>query len=289
MKNAWTLVATCVALAALSTAAPRQDADHDAIVAAVGAYVDAFYQQKPELFDRGVSDELVKYGYSRGEDGAYAGGAMSLDTLRAIASRFHDYVELGPEPPREITVLDRLDKTATAKLSAVWGVDYLHLAKTDDGWRIFQVLWQEPPLSVASEEGEADQAAIRRAVLDYVESAYDVKPELVDRSVSRDLAKIGFTQRDGDSEWRRHDMNFDQLRALVASWNADGHMPSEPRKDVAVLDRLDKIASAKVTAEWGVDYFQLEQSDDGAWHIRHVLWQSHPRKADEAERDAAGR
>ena len=147
----------------------------------------------------------------------------------------------------------------------------------------------EPPLSVASEEGEADQAAIRRAVLDYVESAYDVKPELVDRSVSRDLAKIGFTQRDGDSEWRRHDMNFDQLRALVANWNADGHMPSEPRKDVAVLDRLDKIASAKVTAEWGVDYFQLEQSDDGAWHIRHVLWQSHPRKADEAERDAAGR
>ena len=186
-------------------------------------------------------------------------------------------------------MLDRLDKTATAKLSAVWGVDYLNLAKLDDGWRICQVLWQEPPLGVAPEDGEADAAAIRRAVLDYVESAYDVKPELIDRSVSRDLAKIGFTQRAGDSEWQRHDMNFEQLRALVSSWNADGHMPSEPRKDVVLLDRLDRIASAKVTAEWGVDYFQLAQADDGAWHIRHVLWQSHPKKAGEDEPGASGR
>lgn len=35
-----------------------------------------------------------------------------------------------------------LDKTASAKLTAHWGVDSFHLAKIDGQWRIVQVLWQ---------------------------------------------------------------------------------------------------------------------------------------------------
>ena len=52
-------------------------------------------------------------------------------------------------------------------------------------------------------------------------------------------------------------------------------LDSDTPKELKVLDVLDKTATAKLTAQWGVDYFQLEKSDD-KWMIRHVLWQSHP-------------
>jgi hypothetical protein len=47
--------------------------------------------------------------------------------------------------PREVTVLDVLDQTASAKLVAEWGVDYLHLARHEGRWQIVHVLWQSPP------------------------------------------------------------------------------------------------------------------------------------------------
>ena len=42
--------------------------------------------------------------------------------------------------------LDVLDKTATAKLTADWGVDYFHLARFDGQWQIVNVMWQSPPM-----------------------------------------------------------------------------------------------------------------------------------------------
>jgi hypothetical protein len=122
----------------------------------------------------------------------------------------------------------------------------------------------------------ADAKAIARAVTDYVESAYLVKPENIDKCVSRDLAKIGFTKRVGDEAWKRHDMTFDSLRELVSKWNVDGRIAKDAVKEVQVLDQLDQVASAKAVADWGIDYFQLEKDAEGAWKIRHVVWQSHP-------------
>jgi len=43
---------------------------------------------------------------------------------------------------REIIIYDLQDKTATAKLTAVWGTDYMHLAEIEGKWYIMNVLWQ---------------------------------------------------------------------------------------------------------------------------------------------------
>lgn len=122
---------------------------------------------------------------------------------------------------------------------------------------------------------QSDTDGVREAVLDYVEGIYDVQPERIDRSVSRDLTKFGWFMMDG--EYRPAPMNFDQLRSLAARWNADNRQGIDETtvKEVVVLDVLDKTAVAKLTAQWGIDYFQLEKID-GKWMIRHVLWQSHP-------------
>jgi hypothetical protein len=47
--------------------------------------------------------------------------------------------------PKDITVFDVQDQTASAKLTAWWGTDYLLLAKENGRWMITHVLWQSPP------------------------------------------------------------------------------------------------------------------------------------------------
>jgi hypothetical protein len=47
--------------------------------------------------------------------------------------------------PREVIVGEVNDQTATAKVVAWWGIDYLQLAKYDGKWMIVNVIWQSPP------------------------------------------------------------------------------------------------------------------------------------------------
>lgn len=122
----------------------------------------------------------------------------------------------------------------------------------------------------------AERAAVERAVLDYVDALYEVEPSRVEVSVHPELMKLGFSRRAGESAYRRVPMTYQQLHALAARWNAGGRVdPATARREVVVLDVLDQTASAKLIAEWGIDYMHLGKFD-GRWQIIHVLWQSHP-------------
>ncbi|WP_405282480.1 nuclear transport factor 2 family protein [Gaopeijia maritima] len=131
-----------------------------------------------------------------------------------------------------------------------------------------------PPGPAEAAWTSADEEAVREAVLDYVEGVYEVAPERIDRSVHPSLHKLGFLRRP-DGSWGTAPMDFEQLRALAGQWNADGHVGDDGRKEVTVLDVLDQTASAKLVAEWGVDYFHLARVD-GRWQILNVLWQTPP-------------
>ena len=122
-------------------------------------------------------------------------------------------------------------------------------------------------------KNSAEHAAVKRACLDYVEGIYEVKPEWIKRSVHPDLKKFGFARtKDG---YRGIPMTFDQLVTLAGKWNKDGRAGNDSPKKVEIFDVLDKTASAKLTAHWGIDYFHLVKEDD-KWLIYQVLWQSPP-------------
>jgi len=123
---------------------------------------------------------------------------------------------------------------------------------------------------------DADREAVRRAVLDYVESAYEHKPENIERSVHPDLVKLGFVKRGEAAEYQQAPMSYEELHALVTRWKEQGYrFPSDAPKEVVVFDVLDQTAAAKLTADWGVDYFHLAKYD-GKWKIIQVLWQTLP-------------
>ena len=133
------------AIAATTIGAGRiqQNADRRAVERAVLDYVEAIYEVKPELVDRGVHREMAKRGFSRAQDGTYRESTMTFAQLRALAERWNAQGRVDPKTARkEVVVLDLLDQTASVKLTASWGVDYMHLARYNGEWKIVNVLWQ---------------------------------------------------------------------------------------------------------------------------------------------------
>ena len=89
---------------------------------------------------------MYKYGFSFSrQSGAYVGEQMKwLEFLSYAAS-----VKKGGAPralaPREVQLLDVLNQTAAAKVTAWWGTDYLLMGRFADKWMITHVIWQSPP------------------------------------------------------------------------------------------------------------------------------------------------
>ena len=135
-------------------------------------------------------------------------------------------------------------------------------------------------LFIPSAFAQTDADGIRGAVLDYVEGFYNAEPERFDKSLSKDLVKYGYWQT-GEDTWGEGGMTFDSAKSFAARWNADNNQGIDENspKEIVILDQLDKVAVAKLTAVWGIDYFQLEKID-GTWKIRHVIWQTAPHEND---------
>ena len=144
------------ALAASLLVAPapvfaQSAADQDGVRRAVLDYVEGFYEGDTVKLVRSIRPEVVKYGYyiPKGKT-AYAGEAMPWAEFLSYANGIKKNGKPAPATaPKEIKVLDVADQTASAKLTAWWGIDYLHLAKFDGKWMITQVLWQSPPPKAA--------------------------------------------------------------------------------------------------------------------------------------------
>jgi hypothetical protein len=120
-----------------------------------------------------------------------------------------------------------------------------------------------------------DRAAVRRAVLDYVEGFYEGDTAKLARSVWPEVRKYGYARSSGG--YRGMAMPFPTGFVAYADGVRTGRHKTPPgaRKDVTLFDVQDQTASAKLTAWWGTDYLLLAK-EGGRWQITHVLWQSAP-------------
>ena len=135
------------ALAAPSRLAGQTSADSAAIRRAALDYVEGFYEGDSTKLVRSVNPDVQKSGYFIPENStSYQVSRMPWAEFHAYANRVKARRSFAPATaPKDIAVFDVLDQTASAKLTAYWGVDYLLLAKRDGRWMITHVLWQSPP------------------------------------------------------------------------------------------------------------------------------------------------
>lgn len=128
-------------------------------------------------------------------------------------------------------------------------------------------------VSMGSARADDDAAGIERAVQNYVSALYDMKPELLDGSVSPKLQKVGYMPARDGSGLQEDWMTFEQLSELCAHLNKDGMFdPETGARDVKILAHTDQIATVELTAAWGVDYIHLSKHT-GEWMIMNVMWQ----------------
>lgn len=128
---------------ALLAPAASLEEEKKAVIAAAMDYLEALYKVQPELIERSVHPELAKRGMYKTKEGTYREGKMTYEQLRTLAGRWNkDGKEAGDKSPRKVTVLDMDEMTASVRLDAEWGFDYMHLAKYDGKWKIVNVLWQ---------------------------------------------------------------------------------------------------------------------------------------------------
>ena len=121
-----------------------QDKERDAVHQAALNYVTGVYESKPELIEQSVHPQLTKHGFMRQQDGTYKQGQMTYTQLLDVARTWNKDRKRDISI-KEVQVLDVLDQTATAKIRAAWGIDYMQLAKFDGTWKIINIVWQTHP------------------------------------------------------------------------------------------------------------------------------------------------
>ena len=131
----------------LSFAANAQNnEDKEAVRQAALDYVESVYEANPAKAERSVHPDLAKRGFSmRKGMTEYAPLTMTFTQLIELTKNYNKNGTLPKNAPKEVVIYEVSDQTASAKVTAIWGIDYLHLAKYEGNWKIINILWQSPP------------------------------------------------------------------------------------------------------------------------------------------------
>ncbi len=127
--------------------ASAEKSDGQLVSEAVQDYVLGLYLAEPERIQRSVDTTLHKIGYYDYEGEPKYHIPMTYQQLYDLAGKWNkDGSKTNEDSPQTIEIYEVNTKTATAKLTAIWGIDYMHLSKGSDGkWRIMNIMWQSNP------------------------------------------------------------------------------------------------------------------------------------------------
>jgi hypothetical protein len=118
-----------------------------------------------------------------------------------------------------------------------------------------------------------DSIAIRRAVLDYIESQHVPNPAQMERALHPRMVKRTFWKDKATTKDYVRETSTESMVLLAESYNKKGdQFPAIPKKEVRLLDISDRTASVKLIADEWIDYMHLVKLN-GAWRIINVLWQ----------------
>lgn len=90
--------------------------------------------------------------------------------------------------------------------------------------------------------GQEDHALVQAAIQDYVDALYQVKPELIERSVDTTLRKIGFWYDTESHSYQDNlPMTYQQLYDLAGSWNTNGNrITDRSPQEIIIYEVNDK-------------------------------------------------
>lgn len=138
-----TLLALFGCLLGTSAAIGQTAADSAALRRTALDYIEGWYRADADRMRRALHPELVKRIHlaAPGGEGSYVQtmGRSQLVTSTSLGG--------GPETPEgarrsEVRILDVFRGAAVIRVAATDFVDYLNLVRTEEGWKILNVLWE---------------------------------------------------------------------------------------------------------------------------------------------------
>lgn len=129
-------------------------------------------------------------------------------------------------------------------------------------------------ISVAFAQPNPERTRVERACLDYIEGFYEGDTVKIIRSLRPTLHKFGFWKSEKTGKYENDgQMTFEQAVKYANNVRVKQRFAkADAPKKVEVLDIMNHIASAKITAWWGTDYILLSKNGE-SWMINQVLWE----------------
>jgi len=129
-------------------------------------------------------------------------------------------------------------------------------------------------LQFAFAQTDEAQSAVEKTCMNYLEGFYEGDTMKIKSCFKASTYKIGFWKnKETGSYHSEGQMTYREAVNYARSVGEKKRFPPESApKKVEVLDVMNHIASAKVTAWWGTDYILLSKTEEG-WVIEQVLWE----------------
>lgn len=129
-------------------------------------------------------------------------------------------------------------------------------------------------ISLQLQSQNADRVAIKITLNNYVDGFYKGDANKLKAALKPRLYKFGYLKDKTTGKYEYYEqMTFEQAIAFVNKMKDEGRSRDETEiRKVEILDVGNHIASAKITAAWGIDYALLSK-DNGQWRIEQVIWE----------------
>ena len=128
----------------IAAASPASTAARNAIAATIADYYLGWYDGDPDRMARALHPRLAKRGWLKDPTGIPAFDGDDFSAMVEYTRRGQGRTSDPARRRYEVRAIEVYDDIASACVYAVPYVDYLHLVRTDDGWRIMNALWRKP-------------------------------------------------------------------------------------------------------------------------------------------------
>lgn len=125
----------------------QESSDKEQIETTLNNYIDGFYQGDTLKLKAALKPRLYKFGYWKNKDtGEYEYyEQLTYKNALKMAQGFKEKGRITTETKmRSVKVLEVSNHIASAKVTGIWGLDYVLLSKDDGKWMIEQVIWEGP-------------------------------------------------------------------------------------------------------------------------------------------------
>lgn len=122
--------------------------DKTGIERALLNYVEGFYEGDTVKLMESLKPNMYKIGYWKNKTSGSYDYDGQMTYAQAIAYSREVLMKKNfakPNAIKKVEVLDISQYTASGKVYAWWGIDYILLSRQGNKWMIEQVLWEGPP------------------------------------------------------------------------------------------------------------------------------------------------